>query len=35
MCDFIRGTMSHAKLLLHWSVTHYQMTFEGAQWYSA
>ena len=28
MCDFFCGTMSHAKLLLHWSVIHYQMTFE-------
>ena len=22
------GTMSHAKALLHWSVIHYQVTFE-------
>ena len=30
MCDFVCGTMSCAKLL-HWSVIHYQMTFE---WHS-
>ena len=31
LCDFVCGTtncMSHAKVLLHWSVIHYQMTFE-------
>ena len=25
MCDFVCGTMSRAKILLHWSVIHYQM----------
>ena len=29
--DFVCGTMSHAKLLLHWSILHYQVTFE---WHS-
>ena len=29
MCDFVCGIMSHAKSSLHWSVIHYQMTFEG------
>ena len=27
-CDFVYGTVSHAKSSLHWSVIHYQMTFE-------
>ena len=27
MCDFVCGTMSHAKLSLHRSIIHYQMTF--------
>ena len=26
--NFVCGTMSHAKASLHWSVIHYQMTFE-------
>ena len=30
-CEFVWGTMSRAKLSLHLSVLHYQMTFE---WYS-
>ena len=25
VCDFVCGTISHAKILLHWSVIHYQM----------
>ena len=25
MCDFVCGTMSHAKSLLHWSVIRYQV----------
>ena len=29
MCDFICGTMSHAKSSMHWSVIHYQVPFEG------
>ena len=28
ICNFVCGTMSHVKLLLHWSVIHYQTTFE-------
>ena len=28
MCYFFCGAMSHAKMLLHWSVIHYQMTFK-------
>ena len=28
MRNFVRETMSHAKSSLHWSVIHYQMTFE-------
>ena len=28
MCDFVCGTMSHAKMSLHWSVIHSQLTFE-------
>ena len=28
MCIFFCGTISHAKLLLHWSIKHYQVTFE-------
>ena len=28
MYDFVCGTMSHAKLPLHWSAIHYQVTFE-------
>ena len=34
MCDFVRGTMSHAYMFLvqlHWSVIHHQKTFE---WHS-
>ena len=31
MCNFVCGTTSHAKMLLHWIVIHYQMTFE---WHS-
>ena len=27
-CDFVCRTMSHAKSSLHWSVMHYQVTFE-------
>ena len=30
-CDFVCGTMSHAKSSLHWSVIHNQVTFE---WHS-
>ena len=29
MCDFICGTMSHAKLSLYWSVVDYQKTIDG------
>ena len=33
MCDFVCGTMLHAKMLLQWSVIHYQITFEkGVVW---
>ena len=28
MGDFVRGTTPHNKLSLHWSVIHYQVTFE-------
>ena len=28
MYNFVCGTMSYAKLSLHWSVIHYQVTFE-------
>ena len=28
MNDFVCETMSHAKLSLHWSAIHYQVTFE-------
>ena len=28
MCDFVCGTLSHAKSLLQWSVKHYQVTFD-------
>ena len=28
MCDFVCGTMSHAKMFLYRSVIYYQMTFE-------
>ena len=28
MCNFVCGTMLHAKMMLHWSVIHYQVTFE-------
>ena len=28
MCYFLCRTMLHAKSLLHWSVIHYQVTFE-------
>ena len=28
MSDFVCGAMSHAKLSLHWSIVHYQVTFE-------
>ena len=31
MCHFVCGAMSHAKVLLHLSIIHYQMTFE---WHS-
>ena len=34
MCDFVSMRLhciSHSKMLLHWSVIHYQMTFE---WHS-
>ena len=31
MCDFVCGTTSHAKMLLHWSVIHYQISIE---WHS-
>ena len=29
MSYFVCGTISHAKLLLHWSAIYYQMTFGG------
>ena len=28
MSEFVCGPMSHAKLSLHWSIVHYQVTFE-------
>ena len=28
MWDFVSGTISHAKSPLHWSVRHFQVTFE-------
>ena len=28
MCDFVCETMSHVQYSLHWSVIHYQVTFE-------
>ena len=31
MCSFVCGTMSQAKVSLHWSVIPYQITFE---WHS-
>ena len=31
-CNFVCGTMSHAKSLLHWSVTHYQVTLGSGVW---
>ena len=34
MCKFVCGTVSHATFSFHWSVIHYQMTFEWHNWHS-